>query len=1026
MPIPVKQPININFAQGLNLKADPYQVPVGNFLSLVNTVFDSVGRLTKRNGFPYLTMLPDTSTSYLTTFSGDLQAIGTNIQAYSAGESEWINKGSIYPLELSTMPLIRNSIGQTQSDIAIAPNGLICTVYTETNGVTTDFKYVIADSVTGQSIVNPTTIPGNSTYGSPRVFLVGLYFVILYTSGSGPYALNYIALSYLNTSNAPQTGVVTSNYQPATTMAFDAILVNGNALMIAYNGAGGSGVKAVSLSSNLVLSVTITVDSAHQGTLFTMGVDDNLVHVWITYFSGSTAYTAVITNLLVPVLAPTLVASGSIANMASYVINGVMTFFYEINNNYGYDSSIPTQYIEANTLTVGGTLGTAYVAVRSVGLASKANAVDGVIYFLAAYQSPYQDTYFLIDGSASTAANPLPIAKLAYSNGGGYCTLGLPNLLLNNTTLQTSYLYKDLLEAQAQPAIQSIGIQAPAVYTQTGVNLASFNITTAGLCAVEMASTLNISGGFLWSYDGYQPVEQNFFLFPDSAEASFSTTGGSVHAQPDGSTNTNAYYYQVVYEWTDNQGNLYRSPPSISLPVTTTGSGTTGVITLNIPTLRLTYKVTTPVNIVIYRWSIANQTYYQVTSITQPLQNDTTVDYVTYVDTLADSSIVGNNIIYTTGGVVDDINGPASNILTLFDDRVWLVDAEDPNLLWYSKQVIEATPVEMSEFFTFYVAPSTGAQGSTGYITALAPMDDKLIIFKKDAIYYINGTGPDNTGSNNNYSQPIFITSTVGTSNIRSIVLMPMGLMFQSDKGIWLLGRDLSTTYIGAPVEGFNAATVTSAIAVPATNQVRFGLDTGVTLLYDYFVQQWGEFQGIPSVSATLYQDLHTIVNQYGQVSQETAGTYLDGTVPVLMSFTTSWLQLAGLRGYMRAYWVYLLGTFLSPHKLNCSIAYDYNSSPVQTDLISPPNYAGPYGSDPYYGGDGSSGYGVPPQEGNIEQNRIFLVRQRCRAFQLNLQEVFDPTFGTVAGPGLTLSGLNCIVGVKKPWAPIAQNYQVG
>ena len=146
------------------------------------------------------------------------------------------------------------------------------------------------------------------------------------------------------------------------------------------------------------------------------------------------------------------------------------------------------------------------------------------------------------------------------------------------------------------------------------------------------------------------------------------------------------------------------------------------------------------------------------------------MDYVTITDTLPDNQIVGNALIYTTGSVVEDIAAPASTASALFNNRLWLVDAEDQNLLWFSKQVIEAVPVEMSDLLTLYVAPTSGAQGSTGVITALAPMDDKLIIFKRDAIYYINGTGPDNTGANSQYSDPIFITSAVGCNNPSSIV----------------------------------------------------------------------------------------------------------------------------------------------------------------------------------------------------------------------------------------------------------------
>ena len=704
------------------------------------------------------------------------------------------------------------------------------------------------------------------------------------------------------------------------------------------------------------------------------------------------------------------------------------TIIFEVPSVYSYDSSISSNLIDTATINQLGVEGTAYVMARSVGLASKAFAVKGTYYCLASYQSPYQSTYFLLNASTSTQQNPIVVAKLAYSNGGGYLSTGLPNVSVSGTTAQVPYLYKDLIQAVNKNTNVPAGTQVDGIYTQTGVNLATFDFVTDGLASTEIGNNLQLTGGFLWSYDGYVPVENGFFLYPDSVEATWSSTGGSIAAQPDGSTNTNAYYIQVVYQWTDNQGNPYFSAPSIPVPVTTTGTGTTGSITVHIPYLRLTYKVPNPPTIVIYRWSVKQQSYYQTSGFTFAASNgiqinDTTNDSVTYIDTLPDSAVLGNALLYTTGGVVEDIGAPATSITTLFDDRLWLVDSEDKNLLWYSKQVIESTPVEMSDLFTFYVAPSTGAQGSTGTITALAPMDDKLIIFKADAAYYINGSGPDNAGNGSTYSQPIFITSTVGCANPRSIVMMPNGLMFQSNKGIWLLGRDLSTQYIGAPVEDFNSYVVNSAVAVPGTNQVRFSLSNGITLMYDYFVGQWGEFEGVPSVSSTLYNGFHTLVNKYGQVAQETPGTYLDGSNPVLMSFTTSWLNVAGLRGYLRAYWFYFLGTYLSPHKLQVQIAYDYNSSAVQGNLIAPLNYAGPYGSDPYYGGDGLIPFGGPPQ---LENWRVFLERQRCRSFQIVMQEVFDPSFGTVAGPGLTLSGLSCIVGVKKSYAPINSNQQVG
>jgi hypothetical protein len=877
----------------------------------------------------------------------------------------------------------------------------------------------VADSVTGQNVVEPSALPSaDATYGTPRVYVVGNYFVVLYTQqpSSGVYSLNYMAIPWTNTNISPVTDEIVGSYQQASTVAFDAVLLN-NTLYISYSGT--SSVMMTSLDSLLDLSVTIIVDPSNPGTVFTMAADAPNSRIWVAYW-GTDGYAAAVSSALAVVLAPTeIISSGTVLNLASTVTSSIFNFWYEESASV-YDDGISPNYITGNTCTFLGTVGSPVVTVRSVGLASKAFLVDNVSYFLSAFDSLYQPTYFIIDATASTSAAPVVVAKIAYQNGGGYQLTGLPNVILSPAgNYCCPYLYKDLIQSVNKNTNVPSGSQVAGIYSQTGINLASFEFTTDGIASTEIGENLNLTGGFLWMYDGYLPVENNFFLYPDDISAVASNTSGSMEPRQ--------YYYQVTYEWTDNQGNAFRSAPSI--PVTVTLSDKTSV-TIQVPTLRLTYKISSKVKICIYRWSNIQQSYYQVTSITSPILNDTTIDSISYTDTLSDATILGNNLLYTTGGVVEDVNGPSSSILALFDDRMWMVDAEDPNLMWYSKQVIEATPVEMSDLFTYYVAPTTGAEGSTGPITALYPMDDKLIIFKANALYYINGTGPDNTGANSGYpTTAIFIASTVGCSNPRSIVMTPNGLMFQSNKGIWLLGHDLSTVYIGAPVEDFNDVEVTSAVCVPGTNQVRFGLQTTTPedtafLLYDYFVNQWGEFEGIQSVSSTLYQNLHTIVNQYGQVSQELANTYLDGTVPVLMSFTTSWLQLAGLRGYMRAFWFSFLGTFLSPHKMNYSIAYDYEQSPTQSDLISPSslNYAVPYGNQPFYGGSGADTYGSY----NLMNWRVFLTRQRCKAFQISMQEAFDPTYGTVSGPGLTLSGLSCMVGLKSSYAPVPQNQQIG
>lgn len=1010
-----KQTFPINFSQGLDTKTDPFQIPFGKFLRLKNSIFEKGGLLKKRNGFAQLTSLPDSSTTFTTTFNNNLTAIGSSLSAYSMGSKTWVNKGTLQSLELSTLSLIKTNNNQSQTDSATSPTGLVCTAYTDNISGSPVYKYVVADVTTGQNVVAPTTITNGS--GSPRVFILGNYFVVVFTSTITATAhLQFIAINFYTLTAGAATDIST-NYTASSTVAFDGVVTN-NSLYVAWNGNdGGNAIRMTYIDSTLAQHNTV-IFAGRVATIMSVCADISgstpIIYASFYDSASSTAYTLAVNPSLVTILAPTqFLATGTILNVTCAAGSGICTNIYETSNAYSYDAAIKTNFVSKKTVTQAGVVGAAVVVLRSVGLASKAFTYSRNTYFLCTYSSSYQPTYFLVDMSGNI------ISKLAYSNGGGYLTKGLPGVSLTGNVAQVSYLFKDLV--QSINKTQGASNAGLGVYAQTGINLATFTIGTSDVVSAEIGNNLHISGGLTWVYDGYQIVESGFNVWPDNVECVWSATGGSIVAKPDGATNTNAYFYQAIYEWSDNQGNLHRSAASIPVSVTTTGAASTGSITVNVPTLRLTYKTANPVKIVIYRWSVAQQTYYQVTSITTPTVNSTATDSIAFVDTLADASIIGNSIIYTTGGVIEDISPPSFSVVSLYKSRLFGVDSEDRNLLWYSKQVIEATPVEMSDLLTIYIAPTQAAKGSTGAITALSSMDDKLIIFKKDAIYYITGNGPDNTGANNDFSDPIFITSTVGCTNPQSIVFMPEGLMFQSDKGIWLLNRRLATSYVGAPVDDFNSFEVLSALSVPATNQVRFTLSNGITLMYDYYFQQWGTFTGIPSVSSVIFEDLHTYVDSYGRVFQENIGSYLDGSTPVLMGFTTGWLNFSGLQGFERAYSFSLLGKYISPHKLACSVAYDFNGSPPQTSIVNPDNYTNPYGNDPLYGSTQVFG-GIS----SLEHWEVFFRKQKCISYQIGIDEVFDSSFGTAAGEGLTLSGLNFLFGVKGKYSRIIAARSVG
>lgn len=1112
------QNVNINFSQGINTKTDPWQLPIGQFLRLVNSLFSKGGLLLKREGYPLLSNAP-ANTAYLTTLNGNLLAVGNTISAESQSLSQFVTKGTLQPCSLNVSPVIRNNLNQVQSD-AVISNGLMCVVYTQqtgsTSGMITNYLYAIQDADTEQNIVSPTAIPPLATgaiSGSSRVFVVGRYFVIL--SQVTVSAVNYIQYVSIPISNPTTISAAQNTYPEAYTAlssnpGWDAAVSTGNTLVVAYNSlVGGQGIHVTSLEESQIAAnqdsgiVHSFTNAAYKAGILSVCVDltasPNLFYISFWNPTTSNGYTcaiytsfgAITTQFTPQQIINTLATS----NLASAAQNGSADVFSEVTNAYSYDSAVPSNYIKAVTVSSAGSVGSPYVVIRSVGLASKAFLMNGIYYFLSAFQSPYQPSYFLINASTSTAASPVIVAKVAYQNGGGYLSLGLPNFTLDGSTVSIPYLYKQDVQSLAtldNTKQTSVG----GIYSQLGVNLVSVTIGTDKITSAEIAQDLHLSGGYLSMFDGFLPVEHNFFVFPDSVETTYtevstvtptgtfssgavtvvvsSATGiypgmtitdssnayipagttviyvsgttltisaatthaaagdnlsiqGNIAAKPDATTNTNAYYYQVTYEWTDAKGNPFRSQPSIPVGVTTTGTGTTGIIAIKVPTLRLTQKVVNVVKIVIYRWSAQSQLYNQVTSINSPILNDTTIDSVTFVDTLPDSSVIGNNLIYTTGGVVPNTNGPASDIMTLFDTRLLMVDSEDRNVLWVAKTVVEGTPVEMSSLFKIYVAPNIGTTSSTGPLTTLFPMDDKALLYKKNAVYYINGTGPDNLGTTaqgcslGNYSQPIFITSVVGCDNVKSLVLTPKGVMFQSDKGIWIIDRfSLEASYIGAPVEEFNSFTVTSAQVIPETNFVVFTLNINVILMYDYYYGQWGTWEGPGSIlSSCIYGAMHTVLTSYGQIRRQTPHTYLDGDSPVLMGFETSWINLASLQGYERFYEMYLLAKFLSPHQLLVQVAYNYNDSAYHSSTITPQNYSpvvpGPFGIQ--------TPVGSLPQ---LEQWRIHAKQQLCQSFKIKVQEVFNPLYGTTAGAGFTMSGINCKVQIKKATRPIRGANAVG
>jgi hypothetical protein len=452
--------------------------------------------------------------------------------------------------------------------------------------------------------------------------------------------------------------------------------------------------------------------------------------------------------------------------------------------------------------------------------------------------------------------------------------------------------------------------------------------------------------------------------------------------------------------------------PVLDQTITFTGGAATSTYNARIPTLRITAKEN--VVLELYRTEKDGSVYYLASSATVPTFNDKTVDYVVVTDNTTDAILIAKKALYTTGGVLEnDAPPPASYVAThTASDRLFLI-VEDSNVLQYSKQRFGKAPVEFNGDLTMNIDTIGGT------LTAAASMDEKLVVWAKDATFFINGSGPNNLGQNDNFSLPERVSIDVGCTEPASVVLTPDGLMFKSRKGIYLLSRGLQLEYIGAPVEEYNDLVISSAKVVPKLNQVRFTTTTGDCLVYNYFLKLWCTFDNHQGLSAETIDDNYYYIRSDSQLFKENYTSYADNGSPISIAIETGWMSFNELQGFQRVYKMLLLATYKSEHQLRVQVAYDFNDAWVQEVIITP---TAEFLSGTTYGEDSPYGSGTPyGGDGDVYQARFDFARQKCQAFKMRISDV-----QAVAGEGLSLSVFTLQVGAKTGLNKPGQNRVFG
>jgi hypothetical protein len=391
----------------------------------------------------------------------------------------------------------------------------------------------------------------------------------------------------------------------------------------------------------------------------------------------------------------------------------------------------------------------------------------------------------------------------------------------------------------------------------------------------ELGSELHISGGSPFITDAKTAFEDNFFNYP---EFSYSIWYNASSAD----LSDGLYQYAICYSYQTASGLIHRSAPFFISPITFPNPSLVGYgIQLQILSYQATWKdIDTPGQVFaeIYRTTANGSIFYFLDRIAC---SNTHAPYIAYpssisVDNVSDANLQTASLLYTTGGVLPNINPPAFLMQITHCGRIAGVD-ETLQQVWFS-QVFE--PGAAPGFSGTLVVPFP----EKGDITAIASMDDKFLVFKESSIWVMQGlNGPSPTSSGSDWTVPIQIPTNVGCISSQAIETTDVGVFFQSNNGIYLLGRDLSVSWIGAQVQDLTNQypIIVDIVKIPEAQQIRFICTDGTysaAIVYDYYLKQWSlhtyaQFV-MPVASACLsYQspNLLTILTGDGQLWQENA-----------------------------------------------------------------------------------------------------------------------------------------------------------
>ena len=994
------QQVSIPFLGGLDSKTAAPLVQPGKLTAAENVVFTNRGQVKKRHGSDRLARdiadgtTFDAAIGLLVRDDELLLADGERLLSYSEAGSNWDERGDYVPCTISHSPVAATASNQVAPCYAEA-SGIGVWAWEDSRG---GVRFTVVDTETGSIRYNDQSLATDGH--APRCIAIDGFIHILYVDDSeGALKTKIIKPAGLADSIAASPSQIITDIRKTNPINYD-VVPYGDAAYFAYTTSAATTVKVYKLAKSGLASgsVTVTVTATSLALGITAAEQYPLLLLVCGTATGvSTTYSFLSGGLSFGALESVVIADVvrvAVSNCHQAVAldreeggqdEDEHPFTVWIERDPGADANrIVLTYGFSGYLTFTGPL---HSTIRHAAIASGGFRHGRYGYVVLTIPLSVQPTYFLYRHDGVLCGRFLAGSAGALPQSTRGATVLSPPKAVDDGYVWAGVQRKSL---ETEPTTSATG-----VVTGLNISRSSYQIARVLLdmdspvSGHEIGRSLYLTGGMLWQYDGAQVSECGFAHGPEGVVSTPSTGSGSLT-----STAGTVYAVRWYYEWPNAQGERERSLAFSGVVTMAAGNNT---ITHAVPTLTHTRKGTS-VSLVGYRTEpnpAFDAVFYRFTdpdtstsgaAANGYVANSVTADTVSLEDRYSDATLVTKEMDYQSGGELAHVCPEPPAVISHTSDRLFLASPNAIDTVTYSMLHFDGEGLHFTDEVDPIIVDRAG-----GPVTAIVALDDSVIVFKRDRIFQVQGDGPSNTGIGS-YSPAREITADVGCIDQRSVCRSPIGVVFQSEKGIYVIGQDWQVRYIGADVEAYNGQTITSATLVNDSNQIRFLTGEGSTLLFDYFFGQWATWTNYEGVGAVLWKgQTYCYAKSNGRVHVESAG-YTEAGAPIRMAVETGWLKPEAAQGYQSLRKFGVLGEYKSSHRVRVTVYRNYKVTPDYTFEWDPSTVVNTttlgsevlLGDDAVLGGVGSSVY-------------QFFARprdQKAQAFKIRFEDVPTAPFG--------------------------------